>query len=501
MRGRRHPGASLVGPARRRIGPVGRLVDRGLYLQQGGRGRRSAADQTWAEDVALEGHGRQRRPRRHELGGGVEVRHDDDAVQQPVQRLVHRGRGLHDTPGPASSRRRRRRVPGVGGGRGPAVIRGGRRGGDQRRGLPGVLGLEQAEGVESGVRRVDGDGVRRGPQRGGDGVLVPRLDGEQRRHRPEQPGEPVAGGEQGTGAVAAPAGRARGLRGGPTRWPAPARRRARRRRRPPAPARPRPERRPPPRARRPGPPRRPRRPPPGTPAPRTRRGRRRRAPRPPRSVPATGRSAPARPRPGCAARPPARRAGRGPRAGQRPPGAARRSGAPPRLRRSRPRAGCRRRPPGRSGPRRRPRPGRPPAPGSPWACAASSSGSRPAARSGPRSIMSASRRRRSAASEAVPRTRSRRLDSRYQVSCARACRGAASAAACSRSASRRRPPARSLLDLRSAGPQRGLVSDLLVERRDELHEVVREQPSLARPGGRPARPGRAGRPRPGAPAA
>ena len=120
------------------------------------------------------------------------------------------------------------------------------------------------------------------------------------------------------------------------------------------------------------------------------------------------------------------------------------------------------------------------------AWASSSSGSRPGARLGLGLEEQTAAVRREAS--AVPCSRSRRLDRRYQVSWVRARRGDAAAAAISAVASRAWAACQGLLDLAPALAQRGLVGDLPVERRDGLHEVVGEEPGPRVRAGRPGRP-------------
>ncbi len=98
----------LLDPAVGRGDLVGGLVDGGLDLQQGRRGRRSAADEPRADDVSLERDRRQDRLGGDEVGGRVEVRDDGDTVEQAVQRGAERGRHLHERPRPACPGRRRR---------------------------------------------------------------------------------------------------------------------------------------------------------------------------------------------------------------------------------------------------------------------------------------------------------------------------------------------------------------------------------------------------------
>ena len=109
------------------------------------------------------------------------------------------------------------------------------------------------------------------------------------------------------------------------------------------------------------------------------------------------------------------------------------------------------------------------------ASASSSSGSRPAGTSG----CEAALRTRSAASPAVPRSRSRRPDSPNQVSCALASAGRSSRSAASRAASVSRVDGQRCLDLGAALEQDRLVGQLLLQGGARGHQVVGHQP---RPG-------------------
>ena len=74
---------------------------------------------------------------------------------------------------------------------------------DEQADPAGVVVLEQPDGGLGGADVAHGDGVGGRAQRGGDRGLVAGLDGDQRGHRAEDAGEPVAGGEHGAGAVLA----------------------------------------------------------------------------------------------------------------------------------------------------------------------------------------------------------------------------------------------------------------------------------------------------------
>jgi hypothetical protein len=159
--------------------PVGGLVDGGLHLEQRRRRRRATAQQAGADHVALEGDRGERGLRRHELGSRVEVGDDGDAVQQAVEGRGEARRRLHEGPCPPGARRGRR--PG-----GVGEQRPGRRARDQDARLARVVGLQQPQRGDGGRRGLDGHRVGSHAQRGRDGVLVARLDGEQSGQRTEQ---------------------------------------------------------------------------------------------------------------------------------------------------------------------------------------------------------------------------------------------------------------------------------------------------------------------------
>ena len=179
---------------RDRLGQLlGRLVDRGLDLDEAGLAGRAAGGDVGAEQVAVAGHRGQRgvagdqRPRRGE------VVDDGHPVEQPRQRGTH-GLGAGD------------HVEGVRralGQRRPAADVVGRAGAEHQAGPAEVVLLEVADRGDRGVGVLEGDGVGGAAEGAGHGGLEAAADGEQRGHRAEQPGDLVGGGEQGAGAVLA----------------------------------------------------------------------------------------------------------------------------------------------------------------------------------------------------------------------------------------------------------------------------------------------------------
>ena len=191
-----HPGPRLPGPPGGRCHRVLGLVDGRLHLQQRGRRGGSAADEPRRDDVALEGDRGESGLRGDELRCAVEIGDDGDAVQQPVEGGGERHGGPDERAGPSGARRGRR--PGGVREQGPG---GGTCDDDAR--LAAVVRLQQAQGSQGGGRRLDGDGVGGHPERGCDGVLVAGLHREQGRDRAEQARELLPRGEQGAAAVPA----------------------------------------------------------------------------------------------------------------------------------------------------------------------------------------------------------------------------------------------------------------------------------------------------------
>ena len=196
--------------------------------------------------------------------------------------------------------------------------------------------------------------------------------------------------------------------------------------------------------------------------------------RPPRPAPRTaGRSPRRSPRRRCATPPPGRPTWRARRGGRRAPGP--RPGGRVRRRRASPRA----RPAPPAPPRAaaghppRPRPAPPPA--------RRRSRPRPPARPGRAPASARHRRRRggvlrSCASPTVPRRRSASVESRYQVSCAAASRGASWASGVLQPLLLGAGDGELLLDLEAAGPGDRLVRLLAGQLAAQGHEVVRGQP-------------------------
>ena len=131
----------------------------------------------------------------HDPPGGRQVVDDDDVGEQAGDRGAQRRRHRDEVARRAGAGGRRCGcVIGV-------VVRGG--GVDQQPDPAGVVVLEQPDRGLGRAEVADHDRVGGRAERGGDRGLEAGLDGEQGGDRAEHAGEPVAGGEQGAGAVLA----------------------------------------------------------------------------------------------------------------------------------------------------------------------------------------------------------------------------------------------------------------------------------------------------------
>ncbi len=171
---------------------LARLVDGRLDLDQALAGRRTTAREVRAERVTLPGHRHHVGQHVHQRAGGGQVVDDGHLVQQPTQRRPDRLGGLDHVHG----------VVRLAGELGP-LARHRLCAAEQQAGPAEVLLLEVLDRPHRGARMVNRDRVGGRAECPGHGRLEPAAHGEQRRHRPEQPGHAVGGGEQGTRPVLA----------------------------------------------------------------------------------------------------------------------------------------------------------------------------------------------------------------------------------------------------------------------------------------------------------
>ena len=129
---------------------------------------------------------------RDELAGVLQVVGERHVPQRPFESGPDAVGAAHHVQRPAGTRRQRR----------PGHPRTGR--GDEQGRPAGVLHLQQLHRGRHIVHSGHRHGVGQRAQRGGQRRLVPGIDREQRRDATQQPGDPIARGQQGTGAVLAP---------------------------------------------------------------------------------------------------------------------------------------------------------------------------------------------------------------------------------------------------------------------------------------------------------